>query len=59
MGVRESKKSLSVAVGGPLIVDDLDPVIRAALDDVGLAYMAEVNAMPHLASSGLVRVVED
>ena len=55
----KGKKSLSVAVGGPLIVDDLDLVIRAALDDVGLAYMAEDNAAHHLASGALVRVLED
>jgi DNA-binding transcriptional LysR family regulator len=55
----KGKKSLSVAVGGPLIVDDLELVIRAALDDVGLAYMAEDKAAPHLASGALVRVLED
>jgi DNA-binding transcriptional LysR family regulator len=55
----KGSKSLSVAVSGPLIVDDLDLVIRAALDDVGLAYMAEDRAAPHLASGGLVRVLED
>ncbi|MBV8811203.1 MAG: LysR family transcriptional regulator [Acidobacteriaceae bacterium] len=53
------KKSLSVAVNGPLIVDDLDLVIHAALDGVGLAYMSEENAAPHLASGGLVQVLED
>lgn len=55
----KGKKSLSVAVSGPLIVDDLELVIRAALDDVGLAYMAEENAAAHLASGALVRVLED
>jgi DNA-binding transcriptional LysR family regulator len=55
----KGKKSLSVAVNGPLIVDDLDLVIRAALDGVGLAYMSEDNAAPHLASGALVRVLED
>lgn len=37
----KGKKSLSVAVNGPLIVDDLDLVIRAALEGVGFAYMSE------------------
>jgi DNA-binding transcriptional LysR family regulator len=55
----KGKKSLSVAVNGPLIVDDLDLVIRAATDGVGLAYMSEENAAPHLASGKLVRVLED
>jgi DNA-binding transcriptional LysR family regulator len=55
----KGKKTLSVAVNGPLIVDDLDLVIRAALDNVGLAYMSEENAAPHLASGALVRLLED
>jgi DNA-binding transcriptional LysR family regulator len=55
----KGKKSLSVAVTGPLIVDDLDLIIRAALDDVGLAYMSEENAAAHLASGALLRVLED
>lgn len=50
-------KSLSVAVNGPLIVDDLNLSIRAALDGVGLAYMSEEVAAPHLASGALVRVL--
>ena len=55
----KGKKSLSVAVSGPLIVDDLNLVIRAAIDGVGLAYMSEQNAAPHLASGALVCVLED
>jgi DNA-binding transcriptional LysR family regulator len=55
----KGKKSLSVAVNGPLIVDDLDLVIRAATDGVSLGYMSEDNAAPHLARGSLVRVLED
>jgi DNA-binding transcriptional LysR family regulator len=55
----KGKKSLSVAVSGPLIVDDLNLVIRAAIDGVGLAYMSEDNATPHLARGSLIRVLED
>src|SRR5438105_7116575 len=55
----KGKKALSVAVHGPLILDDLDLVIRAALDNVGLAYMSAERAAPHLASGALVRVLED
>ena len=54
----KGRKALSVAVNGPLIVDDLDLVTRAALDDVGLAYMSEEHAAPHLAEGTLVRVLE-
>jgi DNA-binding transcriptional LysR family regulator len=55
----KGKKSLSVAVNGPLIVDDLDLVIRAVLEGVGFAYMSEEKAAPHLARGALVRVLED
>jgi DNA-binding transcriptional LysR family regulator len=52
------KKSLSVAVTGPLIVDDVLLVLRAALDGVGLAFMAEHHVESHLESGALVRVLE-
>jgi len=55
----KGKKSLSVAVSGPLIVDDVEILIRAAIDGVGLAFMSEEHAAPHLASGALVRVLED
>lgn len=55
----KGRTSLSVAVSGPLIADDLDLVIRAALDDVGLAYMGEDKAAPYLANGALVRVLEE
>ena len=53
------KESLTVAVDGPLIVDDVELIIRAAIDGVGLAFMAEETAAPYLASGALVRVLED
>jgi DNA-binding transcriptional LysR family regulator len=46
-------------VNGPLIVDDVELVIHAAADGVGLAYLDEENAAPQLASASLVRVLED
>ena len=55
----KARKSLSVGVDGPLIVDDLEMVIRAAIDGVGLAFMSEDDASPHLASGALVRVLQD
>jgi DNA-binding transcriptional LysR family regulator len=54
----KGKQSLTVAVNGPLIVDDVDLVIRAALDGVGLAYLGEDRAAPYLDSGALVRVLE-
>ena len=55
----KGRKSLSVSVSGPLISDDLDLVIRAALADVGLAYMDEDKAASYLARGALVRVLEE
>ena len=52
-------QSLTVAVNGPLITNDIGLLIRAAMDGVGLAFVAEEHATPHLANGGLVRVLED
>jgi DNA-binding transcriptional LysR family regulator len=55
----KGKQSFAVAVNGPLIVDDVEIMTRAAIDGVGLAFMSEERAAPHLASGALVRVLED
>src|SRR5438874_2583829 len=55
----KGKQSLTVAVNGPLIVDDVEIMVRAAVDGVGLAFMSEDRAAPHLANGELVRVLED
>jgi len=55
----KSRKSLSVAVNGPLIVDDVEIVIRAAIDGIGLAFVGEDNVARHLTSGALMRVLED
>jgi DNA-binding transcriptional LysR family regulator len=52
-------QSVTVAVSGPLIVDDVILVVRAALDGVGLAFMSDEMAASHLASGALVRVLAD
>lgn len=52
-------QSLTVAVDGPLIVDDTELMIGAAVDGVGLAFAAAEHVAPHLASGALVRVLED
>jgi DNA-binding transcriptional LysR family regulator len=41
-----------------MIVDDVDLVVRAALDGVGVAYLGEDRAAPHLKQGSLVRVLE-
>lgn len=55
----KGKKSLSVAVNGPLIVDDVEIVIRAAIDGIGLAFVGEDKVAQDLASGALIRVLED
>lgn len=55
----KGKRSVSVAVRGSLIVDDVDLVIHAALDGAGLAYVSEDRIAPQLTSGALVRVLED
>jgi DNA-binding transcriptional LysR family regulator len=55
----KGKKELSVGVTGPLIVDDLGLVLRAALDGIGLAFVAETDVPEHLAEGTLIRVLQD
>src|SRR5207245_7863280 len=55
----KGNQSLAVAGQGRLIVDDAEIMIRAAIDGVGLAFMLEEQAAPHLANGALVRVLED
>lgn len=52
-------QSVAVAVNGPLITNDIGLLTRAAIDGVGLAFMSEEQAGPHLSSGALVRVLED
>ena len=55
----KGNESLTVGVNGPLIVDSVDVMIRAAVDGVGLAFTTEEHAAPQLASGALVRVLDD
>ena len=58
-GFQKGKKELSVGVNGPLIVDDLGLVLRATLDGVGLAFVAESDVPGHLSEGTLLRVLQD
>lgn len=55
----QGDQSLAVAVNGPLITNDIGLLTRAAIDGVGLAFMSDVQARPHLERGTLVRVLED
>jgi DNA-binding transcriptional LysR family regulator len=52
-------KEVTIAVDGPLVFDDVDLTLRAALDGIGLAFTVEEHAAPHIARGALVRVLED
>jgi len=47
-----------VAVDGPLIVNDIDLLLRAALDGVGLAYLYDTHIREHEQAGRLERVLE-
>jgi DNA-binding transcriptional LysR family regulator len=55
----KDNQPLTVAVSGPLIVNDAEIMIRAAIDGVGLAFTFEQHASPHLTNGALLRVLED
>jgi DNA-binding transcriptional LysR family regulator len=55
----KGKQSLTVAVEGPLIVNDAEIQVRAALDGVGVVWTLEHYAAPFVAAGKLVRVLED
>ena len=55
----KGEESLTVAVDGPLNVDDVNLSIHAAIAGVGLAFSFEEHVAPHVASGALVRVLED
>jgi len=52
-------KPVTVSVSGPLVVNDVEVTLRAALDGLGLAFLFEEHAAEHIARRKLVRVLED
>ncbi|XXU13823.1 LysR family transcriptional regulator [Sorangium sp. So ce861] len=54
----KGKQSLEVAVEGPLIVNDVDLALRAAVDGVGIAYVFDEQARPLVEAGRLTRVLE-
>lgn len=51
--------SLDVDVQGPLTLTDMDQMVQAALDGLGITYVMEACARPHLDSGRLMAVLED
>jgi len=56
---QQGRKTVTVGVKGPLIVDDTDLVIRAALAGAGLGLAYEEQVAQHVAKRRLVSVLED
>ncbi len=52
-------EAVVVDVSGPLIVDDADLMIRAAVDGLGLTFSFEEHVASQIAKGALVRVLED
>ena len=52
-------KPVTVSLSGPLIVDDVELIVRATLDGLELAYLFEERATRHFERGELVRVLED
>jgi DNA-binding transcriptional LysR family regulator len=52
-------KPLVVSVSGPLVVDDVELTVQAALDGLGIAFGLEEHLAGHIARGALVRVMEE
>jgi DNA-binding transcriptional LysR family regulator len=52
-------ESLTIAVNGSLLLDDVELVIQAAVDGAGLAWVTEDRITEHLQSGALIRVLEE
>jgi len=52
-------KEVTVGPPGPVVLDDVDLMVRAALDGVGIVFAFEEEVAPLLARRRLVRVLED
>ena len=55
----KGRRQLKVRVEGQLVVNTIQQRVDAALAGIGLAYMTENAAQPHLDRGTLVRVLED
>ena len=55
----KNQQKLEVEVGGQLIVNDVDLMLRAALDGAGVGYTAEAYIREHLAAGTLVPMLTD
>ncbi len=59
MEFEKGRRKIDVAVDGPLIFDDEDMVLNAALAGLGLAFLIEDQVTPLVDRGALTRVLED
>jgi DNA-binding transcriptional LysR family regulator len=55
----QGRKAVTIGVNGPLIIDDTNLVIQAALSGVGLGLAYEEQVAEYVAKRRLIRVLED
>jgi DNA-binding transcriptional LysR family regulator len=55
----QGRKAVTVGVSGPLVIDDTQLVIQAALAGAGLGLAFEEQVAEHIAKRRLIRVLED
>ncbi|UHD46408.1 LysR family transcriptional regulator [Aureimonas altamirensis] len=58
-GLEKDGREIKVRGDGQLVFNNLAMRIHSALDGLGIAYMPEDRALPHIATGHLVRVLED
>jgi DNA-binding transcriptional LysR family regulator len=56
--LEKEEQAFAVNVKGPLILDDTNLIVQAAIDGIGLAFAFEQHVTSYLASGALVRVGE-
>jgi len=52
-------RTVRVAVNGPMLTNEPELMLHAALDGLGVAYVLEHEAEPHVKSGALVRLLDD
>lgn len=52
-------RRLEVAVDGSLILNDMDLLVKAVLDGIGVGYIPELLVAPHIADGSLVPLLEN
>lgn len=53
------RRPVNVRVDGQLVFNSIVPILAAAIDGFGLAYLPEDQVLPHVHAGRLVRVLED